>query len=105
MNVSETLLNEVKTRCYITDPNEFTTNRLNRIITNSIPKIRRMIGVDDSFDFENADNSEELELLLNYCWYAWNDATHEFKDNYLDDINSLHHKHMVEQNDTEEENI
>lgn len=104
MNISQNLIDKVKRRCYITDTNELTINRLSDIIINSLPKVRRLIGVNANFDFELEGNGEELDLFLNYCWYAWNDASNEFKDNYLDDINSLHHKHEVESYDFEEEN-
>ena len=101
--ISETLINEVKRRCYITDTNEVTYNRLKDIVKDSLPKVKRMIGVSADFNFEAEGNEEEIELFKNYCWYAWNDSSNEFKDNYLDDINSLHHKHEVAQY-VEEEN-
>ena len=97
MKISASLVNKVKRRCYITDTNETTTYRLEDIITDSLPKVRRLIGVKADFDFEAEGNEEELELFKNYCWYAWNDSSNEFKDNYLDDINSIRHKHEVEQ--------
>lgn len=97
MEISETLIKQIKLKCYITDESEQTTIRLNNIIAEALTKVKRMIGVSTDYDFEAKGNEEELELLKNYCWYAWNDSTNEFKDNYLDDINSLHHKHEVEQ--------
>ena len=96
------LLEKVKRKCYITDNSNLTNDRVNDIIRSAVPKIKRMIGVKTAFDFEADGNEEELELLLNYCWYDWNDSSNEFKENYLDDINSLHHKHEVEQYDQEE---
>lgn len=101
--ISEFLITKVKRRCYITDTNAITNNRLNDIITNSLPKVKRLIGVNTNFSFEAEGNEEELELFLNYCWYAWNDSSNEFKDNYLDDINSIRHKYEVKQY-AEEEN-
>ena len=95
--ISETLISKVKRKCYITDTNETTINRLNDIITDSLSKVKRMIGVSTNFDFEAEGNEEELELFKNYCWYAWNDSSNEFKNNYMDDINSLHQKHEVKQ--------
>ena len=103
MDISETLLNEVKRKCYITDTNEITINKVKDMIKDAIPVVKRMIGVADDFDFEAEGNEEELKLLKNYCWYDWNDSINEFKDNYLDDINSLRHKHEVTQY-AEEEN-
>ena len=95
--ISEFLISKVKRKCYITDTNTTTINRLNDMITISLPKVKRMIGVSADFDFGIEGNEEELDLFLNYCWYAWNDSSNEFKDNYLDDINSLHRKHEVDQ--------
>ena len=102
MNI--TLLERVKRKCYITDTSEVTISRLNDIITNGLTKIKRLIGVSSDFDFEAKGNEEELDLFLNYCWYDWNDASNEFKTNYLSDINSIRHKHEVEQYAIEEEN-
>lgn len=100
--ISENLINEVKRKCYITDTNQTTIDRLNDIIKDALPTVKRMIGVSADFDFEAKGNEEELKLFKNYCWYDWNDSINEFKDNYLDDINSLHHKHEVTQYASEE---
>lgn len=100
--ISETLTTKIKRRCYITDTNKTTNDRLTDIITDSLTKVKRMIGVNADFDFELEGNEEELDLLKNYCWYAWNDSANEFKNNYLDDINSIRHKHEVDQYDEKE---
>ena len=100
--LSETLIEKIKRKCYITDTNKTTNDRLKDLITDSLTKIKRLIGVSADFDFELEGNEEELELFKNYCWYAWNDSSNEFKDNYLDDINSIRHKHEVEHYDEEE---
>lgn len=96
MNISQSLIEQVKNWCYITDDSQITEVRIENIIKSSLPKVKRLIGVKPDYDFEAKGNEEELELFLNYCWYAWNDSSNDFKDNYLDDINSLHHKHEVE---------
>ena len=100
--ITETLIEIVKRKCYITDTNELTIARLKDIIASALPKVKRMIGVAADFDFEEEGNEEEMALFLNYCWYDWNDSINEFNDSYLNDINSLHHKHEVEQYDQEE---
>lgn len=89
------LIDDVKNKCYITAADDLTTNRIERILADAKIKIARLIGVSDGFTFENA--GEERELLLNYVWYAWNDAENEFKNNYIDDIQALRFKHEVEQ--------
>lgn len=98
-----TLLEQVKRKCYITDTSDITMDRLKDVINEALPTVRRMIGVDADFDFEEEDNEEELKLLKNYCWYDWNDSSNEFKTNYLDDIYALRHKHEVKQYDFEKE--
>lgn len=96
--ISQNLTDELKRRCYITDNNELTLKRFDDTIKDSLTKVKRLIGLENAtFDFEAKGNEEELELFKNYVWYAWNDSSHEFKDNYLDDINSLHHKWEVKQ--------
>ena len=95
MSISQTLINEVKIKCYITDTSEQTLNRLTNILKDGLPTVKRMIGVSNDFDFEAEGNEEELKLFKNYCWYDWNDCSNEFKTNYLDDINSIRHKHEV----------
>lgn len=100
---TETLLESVRRKCYITDMSDLTTNRLKDVIVEALPKVKRMIGVGVDFDFEAEGNEEELALFKNYCWYDWNDSINEFPQNYLGDINSIRHKHEVEQYDEEEE--
>ncbi len=95
--ISETLVSEVKRKCYITDTNETTNNRLMDMINENLPTVKRLIGVSADFNFEAKGNEEELKLFKNYCWYDWNDSINEFKDNYSNDINSIRHKHEVEQ--------
>lgn len=103
MNISETLIEEIKRKCYVTDTNDVTNKRVTDMIKDAIPTVKRMLGVSADFDFEKEGNEEELKLLKNYCWYDWNDLSNEFENSYLSSINSLHHKHEVEQY-AEEEN-
>lgn len=99
--ITETLLDEVKRKCYITDNSDLTDKKVKDMIKTSLVKVRRMLGVSKDFDFEEEGNEEELELFKNYCWYDWNDSSNEFKINYLEEINSLHSKHEVEQYEEE----
>lgn len=95
--MNENLIDELKSRLDITWKNDITDTRLTNIIKNSIPKINRIIGITLSdADYMNKDYTEELELLLNYCMYAWENKTEFFKQNYFDDIMSLQQKHEVE---------
>lgn len=102
MDISETLLEKVKRKCYVTDTSNLTIERLKDVISQCSVRLKRILGISYEFDFEEEGNEEELALLLNYCWYDWNDSANEFKTNYLDDINSLHQKYEVQQYAEEE---
>ena len=66
--ISESLIAEVKRKCYITDTSDLTNNRLRDMIKEALPVVKRMIGVPADFDFEATGNEEALKLLKNYCW-------------------------------------
>lgn len=94
--MTEEFINKVKRKCYVTDNDETITNKVIDMIEDSIPKVRRMLGInDEDYDFTVA--GEERDLFLNYCYYAWNDSTDSFKSNYLDDIMSIRSKYEVKQ--------
>ena len=97
------VLEYIKRKCYIANDDELTILRLEDIVKSGILTVKRMLGLPNYFSFSDEENFEELEFLACYCWYCWNDAKHEFKDNYLDDILSLRSKHGV-LFDAEEEN-
>ena len=93
--MNDKILTELKSRLDITWDDEITNTKLLNIIKNSIPKTNRLIGKKiEDYTAENLE--EELELLLNYCMYAWENKTELFKTNYLDDIMSIQQKHEVE---------
>ncbi len=92
---TETLMAEVKAKCYCTDDDELTNKKINRTITSATKKIIHLLGVSDEFDFEEQGNEDEMDLFLNCCWYIWNDSGNEFNDNYIDDIYRLRDKHKV----------
>lgn len=92
----ETLLKLVKSKCYqITDDDtEANIIRLQKIIEDAEIKIKSMVGItDDNFDFTKP--GKERDLFLNYCFYAWNDKTEYFKNNYSDDIMSVRAEYEV----------
>lgn len=99
--MNEEILVELKSRLDITWEDNITNKRLSNIIKNSIPKLNRLIGVD-TINYTDEGYEEELELLLNYCMYAWENKSELFKTNYIDDILSLRQKYEVE--DYREEN-
>lgn len=93
--MNEKILTELKSRLDITWEKDITNTKLLNVIKNSIPKLNRIIGKEiDDYTAEGFE--EELELLLNYCMYAWENKTELFKTNYLDDIMSIQQKYEVE---------
>lgn len=101
--MNEEILVELKSRLDITWEDNITNKRLSNIIKNSIPKLNRLIGVE-TIKYTSEGLEEELELLLNYCMYAWENKTELFKTNYIDDILSLRQKYEVEDYRQSEEN-
>lgn len=89
------IIAELKSRIDITWEEEITEKKLENIVKNSIPKINRLIGKTIE-DYTTKGLEEELELLLNYCMYAWENKIEMFKNNYIDDIMSLRQKYQVE---------
>ena len=99
----EKIIEKLKSKLNITWKEEETEKRLKEIVELAIPKINRLIGTQ-IIDFLNELYKEELDLLLNYCMYEWENKTELFKRNYYDDILSLQQKHEVEQYKKEQEN-
>lgn len=102
MNIDYKLLDLVKRKCYQVTDNDSDENilRLKDIILDAEIKVKNMIGIDDNFYKLHkktlfTEPGEERDLLLNYCFYAWNDKTEYFKHNYLDDILSLRSKYEI----------
>ena len=93
--MNEKILTELKSRLDITWEKDITNTKLLNVIKNSIPKLNRIIG-NKIDDYTAEGFEEELELLLNYCMYAWENKTELFKTNYLDDIMSIQQKYEVE---------
>lgn len=93
--MEDRIYEELRSRLDITWDNEITNIKLLNIIKNSISKLNRIIG-KKILDYTAEGFEEELELLLNYCMYAWENKTELFKTNYLDDIMSIQQKYEVE---------
>lgn len=94
-DILKNILKELKSRLDITWDSDITDTKLLNVIKNSIPKLNRLIGATIT-DYLKEGLEEELELLLNYCMYSWENKTEFFKTNYLDDIMSLQQKYEVE---------
>jgi len=90
------LISLVKSKCYQVsdDDSEENISRLEIIMEDAEIKVKSMLGITDkNFDF--AKPGKERDLFLNYCFYAWNDKTEFFKNNYLDDIMSIRAEYEV----------
>lgn len=92
------LLELVKKKCYITDKSNEIAERIKILVEDSIKKVCTLIGADEEQKIF-IEPGLERELLLNYCFYIWNDkTTKEFIDNYLDDIYTLQRIYAVKNN-------
>ena len=96
------LIDKVKKKCYITDISDDMIDRLKDIVDDAIIKISKKLGIVGDFDFSKP--SQERDLFLNYCFYAWNDSSDEFDQNYLNDIMQIRNYYEVKQNAETEEN-
>lgn len=90
----KTLLEEIKLKCYITDENDKTIKRIEMIFKDAKVKLIEQLGAKKTDIFSKA--GAEHDLLLNYCFYAWNDNLPEFYKNYVNDILFIRHKYEVE---------
>lgn len=96
LNMIGTLYSQVAKRCYISSDEELIRDRLTNIIKNAVTSVRALIGInsDDKVDFSIP--SQENELLINYCFYRWNNQSQvEFETNYIGDIISLRIKYEM----------
>lgn len=90
------LLDQIKTKCYISTDEPEVITRITNIFNNAIPKINEKLGIKNK-NFDYSIPSEENDLFANYCLYAWNNKTNEFDENYLNDIMQIRSKYEVEQ--------
>lgn len=96
------LIEKVRKKCYITDPSEAISARVEDMVDDAIISLSNQLGIKGDFDYSAP--SHERYLLLNYCFYIWNDSADEFKVNYLDDILQARHRHEVKADEEETEN-
>ena len=101
------LLAAVKRKLRITWDDPETDARLsNELIPAAVQEVRDLLGMGGAgFDFA-AGNPEGL-LVLDLCWYEWNDAREDFEGNHAHTIARLREKWMAEaylaENETEAE--
>lgn len=83
----------VKRKLNITWSDEETDARVNDIIALAVPTMRHKLGLPGDYDFTAA--GQELNLLLSFCLYEWNNAAADFDSNYLNDILQVRQRQEV----------
>lgn len=86
------LLGDVKNFLDITWTDTATDIKVEGFVRRGIDYLDRIAG--ESMDYTK--ESIHRELLLNYCLYARSNAFHEFKKNYLHELNGLQISKEVE---------
>ena len=85
MNNIAVLTEKLKAKLAITWEDTELDTRLKDIISSAIPDLIEILGItDEKFDFEEA--GIENTLLINYCFYEFNNALADFEDNYSEAI-------------------
>ena len=87
------MLQALKDKLAITWSDTDTDRRLNTILETAKTTLAFKLGLPSGYVWTT--NTQESNLLLNYCFYEWNDAIDEFDDNYANDILQLRMKYEV----------
>lgn len=99
--MSEELILKIKDALDITFNDDDYERKIIGIIEDAIPILRSLFGMPDELEFDWTEPGQERMLLKNYCLYALNNATEQFKNNYRNDLIQMRIKYEVE-NDSEE---
>lgn len=97
------MLQHLKDKLAITWDDEDTNRRLNNILNSAKTTLKYKLGLPNGFTW--SDDTMEGNLLLNYCFYEWNDAIDEFDNNYANDILQIRMKYEVASYDQEETQV
>lgn len=85
MAYSAEFVQAVKDKLHVTYSDLATDRRIeSSIMPAAEGDLRSLLGIGedrDGFTFET-EGTVENELFLNHCWYAWNDASDDFEENY-----------------------
>ena len=95
------MLQLLKDKLCITWSDSDTDRRLNNILNSAKNILAFKLGLP--MDYMWVENTMESNLLLNYCFYEWNDAVDEFDNNYSNDILQIRMKYEVNSYVEEEE--
>ncbi len=85
MEISETLLSDVKNYLDITWEDEATNKKMKGIIQRGMKYLDGVAGTKLDYEVEE----KPKELLLEYCRYVRSNALPEFQNNYLQELLSL----------------
>ncbi|AJC11718.1 hypothetical protein JI75_02570 [Berryella intestinalis] len=88
---SDELLARAKRKLNITWSDEGTDARVRDAIDAARPRLAHLLGLDGGSAL--LEQGEELGLLMEAVFYAFNDAADEFAENYAADILRVRMKH------------
>ena len=88
------MLQALKDKLAITWSDNDTDRKLNSILNTAKSTLAFKLGLPNNFTW--VANTQEYNLMLNYCFYEWNDAVDEFDDNYANDILQIRMKYEVD---------
>lgn len=95
------MLQLLKDKLCITWSDSDTDRRLTNILNSAKNILAFKLGLPTDYIWN--ENTMESNLLLNYCFYEWNDAVDEFDNNYSNDILQIRMKYEVNSYVEEEE--
>lgn len=100
MEISDTLLSDVKNYLDITWEDETTNKKMEGIILRGVKYLDRIAGAKLDYEVEE----KPKELLLDYCRYVRSNALSEFQSNYLHELLTLQIMQEVASYDTQDDN-
>lgn len=95
--MADGLLPLVKAKLRIDAADTADDARINQMVWDAEAELRSVIGIPDGGAFDFSQPGEERALLLNLCFYEWNDAHDDFAANYAAQISAVRNKRMVMQ--------
>lgn len=100
MEISKTLLSDVKNYLDITWEDETTNKKIEGIIQRGMKYLDNVAGTVLNYEIED----KPKELLLDYCRYVRSNALSEFQNNYLHELLTLQIIQEVASYDTQDDN-
>lgn len=88
-----TLVEMVKPELFVTWSDDATNQKIIRIVEDAETKLNHLLGAEMDYSVPGTRRT----LFINYCIYAWNGITKDFKGNYMQDIYEVRRQNEVKQ--------